>query len=403
MFAQAGATRARPSGAARNTQDGARPSGTARNTQDGARPSGAARNTQDGARPIAPIATPGIARRRRAPAGCGAQHARRRAPGFRVALRFARARVAKLIERTPATAKGVALMMAAALMGTGMNAGIRFLANDLHAFEVAFFRCVFGFAVLAPVFFRGGLAPLRTSRFRLHAVRGVVNAATMLMFFTGVALTPLAKASALAFSGPLFATLLAVVALGEVIRVRRTIALGVGFLGAWIIIRPGVIPVEPGALLVLGAAAVGAVSLILMKVLSRTESSVTMTLYTSVFALPFTGLAAISVWRTPSLAELGVLAIIGALGTGVHLCMAGALKQADISAVVPAEFTRLIWAAIIGYFVFAEVPDALTWVGGAVIFAASSYVAFRARHLKTEGRRAPPRQVRAALRVAPPM
>jgi drug/metabolite transporter (DMT)-like permease len=378
MFAQAGATRARPSGAARNTQDGARL--------------------------IAPIATPGIARRRRrAPVSCGAQHASRRAPGFRVALRFARARVAKLIERTPATAKGVALMMAAALMGTGMNAGIRFLANDLHAFEVAFFRCVFGFAVLAPVFFRGGLAPLRTSRFRLHAVRGVVNAAAMLMFFAGVALTPLAKASALAFSGPLFATLLAVVALGEVIRVRRTIALGVGFLGAWIIIRPGVIPVEPGALLVLGAAAVGAVSLILMKVLSRTESSVTMTLYTSVFALPFTCLAAISVWRTPSLAELGVLAIIGALGTGVHLCMAGALKRADISAVVPAEFTRLIWAAIIGYLVFAEVSDALTWVGGAVIFAASSYVAFRARHLKTERRHTPPRQVRAALRVAPPM
>ena len=202
--------------------------------------------------------------------------------------------------------------------------------------------------MLAPVFFRGGLAPLRTSRFRLHAVRGVVNAATMLMFFVGVALTPLAKASALAFSGRLFATLLAVVALGEVIRVRRTIALGVGFLGTWNILRPGVVPVEPGALLVLGAAAVGAVSLILMKVLSRTESSVTMTLYTSVFALPFTGLAAIRVWRTPSMDELGVLALIGALGTGVHLCMAGALKQEDITSVVPAEFTRLICAAIIG-------------------------------------------------------
>ena len=133
------------------------------------------------------------------------------------------------------------------------------------------------------------------------------------------------------------------------------------------------------------------------------DISATMTLYTSVFALPFTCLAAISVWRTPSLAELGVLAIIGALGTGVHLCMAGALKRADISAVVPAEFTRLIWAAIIGYLVFAEVSDALTWVGGAVIFAASSYVAFRARHLKTERRHTPPRQVRAALRVAPPM
>ena len=369
------------------------------------------------ARPISAVATTWIARaarrapvwcgaqhaRRRAPVRCGAQHARRRAPGFRVALRFARLRVAKLIERMPATAKGVALMMAAALMGTGMNAGIRYLADDLHAFEVAFFRCVFGIAVLAPVFFRNGLAPLRTSRFRLHALRGVVNAATMLMFFAGVALTPLAKASALSFSGPLFATLLAVVALGEVIRVRRTIALGVGFLGAWIILRPGVVPLETGALLVLGSAAVGAFSLILMKVLSRTESSVTLALYTAVFALPFTGLAAIGVWRTPSIGELGVLALIGALGTLVHLCMAGALKRADITAVVPAEFTRLIWAAIIGYLVFAEVPDALTWLGGAVIFAASSYIAFRGRRLKAEGRRAPRRPPFAAFRVAPPI
>ena len=152
-----------------------------------------------------------------------------------------------------------------------------------------------------------------------------------------------------------------------------------------------------------GSAAVGAFSLILMKMLSRTESSVTMALYTAVFALPITGLAAIGVWRTPSIGELGVLALIGALGTGVHLCMAGALKRADITAVVPAEFTRLIWAAIIGYLVFAEVPDALTWVGGAVIFAASSYIAFRERRLKAEGRRAPRRPPFAAFRVAPPI
>lgn len=283
--------------------------------------------------------------------------------------------------------QGIGFMLVAAFLGTAMGAMIRHVSLGMHPFEIVFFRSLFGFLVLAPVFLRYGVTPLITTRLKGHMGRAAINAASMLLFFLGISMTPLAKASALNFTSPLFITILAVLFLGEKIRARRITALLIGFAGTWIILQPGVVEFDVGAGLVLGAAILGAVTMVLIKTLVRTDSSLTITLYTSLLSVPIALLFALPVWQTPSFEQLGWLAMIGAVGSGVHLCTAQAIRAADVTVVLPADFTKLIWAAAIGYIIFAEVPDAATWFGGTIIFASAGYIAWRERQLNLGGLR----------------
>ena len=122
----------------------------------------------------------------------------------------------------------------------------------------------------------------------------------MLLFYVGVSLTPLATVAALNFTSPLFITALAFLVLGEAVRVRRIAALMVGFAGTAIVLRPGLVEVDPGAIYILGSAVIGALTMIIIKVLVRTESSLIITLYTGIVAMPLTFVAALTVWQAPS-------------------------------------------------------------------------------------------------------
>ena len=169
----------------------------------------------------------------------------------------------------------------------------------------------------------------------------------------------------------------AVLVLGEVVRIRRMAALIAGFAGALVIIRPGFAALDPGSLLVLGSSAVWAVVMLLIKLLSRTESSLTMTAYMAVFLTPLSSIAAAFVWHWPSLVDLGWFALMGGLGTLGHLSLAQAFREADATVVLPVDFLRLIWASAYGYLLFNEVPVLFVWIGGIVIFASTLYLAFR--------------------------
>ena len=190
-------------------------------------------------------------------------------------------------------------------------------------------------------------------------------------------LIPLAQISALSFTAPLFTTVTAVVVLGEVIRIRRITALAVGFAGTWIILRPGVVEVELGSILALLSALGWGASMVLVKILSRSDSAIGITFYGALFIAPISLIAAIPYWQTPTLAELAWMAAIAVFATLVHLCFNQAIKEADLTVLLPFDFTRLIWAAIVGYLVFAEAPSVWTWVGGAMIFVAGTYLAIR--------------------------
>ena len=251
------------------------------------------------------------------------------------------------------------------------------MSAELHPFELAFFRNLFGLLVVIPWFMRYGLKPLKTKRLGLHALRAGINAMAMLMFFYAVSITPLADVAALSFTAPIFATVLAILILGEVVGFRRWCAILFGFCGTLVLLRPGLEVVSDGQLLVVASASFWACALIVIKILGRTESSVTIITYLILLMAPLSAIPAAMVWSTPSFQQLGVMAAMGILGTFGQLLMTQALKEGDTNAVMPLDFLKMIWAVLLGFFVFGEVPGIFTWVGGAMIFASITYIAYR--------------------------
>ncbi|MBI4185329.1 MAG: DMT family transporter [Proteobacteria bacterium] len=278
--------------------------------------------------------------------------------------------------------RGIALMLASAATFSVMQAIMRDVTQALHPLEALFFRSLFGALVLLPWLLRVGLSELRTTRPGLQALRVVVNSLAQGAFFWGVSLTPLAEVAALSFTGPLFATLGAVIVLGEVLRARRITALVVGFAGALLIVRPGFQEVQAGYLLILLASALWAVVLLVIKVLKRTESSYTMTFYLSVSMVVLSLPPALLVWRAPTLGEMVQLAAMGALGSAGQLLLVQSFQHADATALMPLDFTKLLWAAVLGYVLFVEVPDLWTLIGGSVIFASTTYITYREARLR---------------------
>jgi drug/metabolite transporter (DMT)-like permease len=177
--------------------------------------------------------------------------------------------------------------------------------------------------------------------------------------------------------------------LGEVVRARRWTAIAIGFIGTLIILRPGVIEIGIGPILIVVSAAIWSVALMVIKVMTRTDSSVTISLYASIFLSPIVLLAALPFWDWPSGEQLARMFVLATFGTVAQTLMNQSLKLADTSVVLPVDFTKLIWAALLGFLVFGEVPDIYTWTGGLLIFASTTYIAIRESRLKREREPAP--------------
>jgi drug/metabolite transporter (DMT)-like permease len=273
------------------------------------------------------------------------------------------------------TVRGIILAVLSGAFFATMHGSVRLLSQDLDAMEIAFFRAFFGFVFFAPILLRTRLSVLRTARFPLHMVRGVFNGASLLLWFTALSLLPLGDATALSLTGPLFVGLGAMFILGETVRGPRWLALGVGFAGALVIVRPGFQEINFGTILVLVSMLFVTCSKLIAKSLSRTDQPATIVAYLSLTMMVPSGIAIIFVWQMPTPEQLLFMAVIGFLGSAGHMLLTTAYKIADISAVEPVVFARLIWAAIVGWFMFAEFPGIWVWVGGALIVAASTWLA----------------------------
>ena len=277
-------------------------------------------------------------------------------------------------------------MMLAAILLTSMGTIVRFVSEELHPFQVAFCRNLFGLVMLTPLLLRFGLEPLKTKRIGYMAARGIFNALAMLAYFLALGLMPLSEISALTFTVPLFVALLAVLFLGERLGPRRVLSLAIGFSGALIILRPGVAVIDVGAMYALFSAATWAVAIIIIKYLSRTDSSVTITIYGLFFLVIFTLLPAYFVWKWPTGEQFLWLITLAAAGTAGQLLFAQSMKNADATLVMPFDFTKLIWASLFGFLLFSEIPTIWTICGGAIIFASASYLTYRegreAKHLE---------------------
>lgn len=288
--------------------------------------------------------------------------------------------------QAPGTLKGAIWIILASFCFAMMSVTIRLAASGVDPLEVVFFRNVFNLLFMLPWFLKIGVSGLRTARLGLHFIRTASSLTSMFLWFTALTLLPLAEATSLSFTAPLFATAGAALFLAEDVRLRRWLAVGFGFVGALIILRPGIEVVTPGALLMLTGSIFVAISILLVKVMSRTESPNTMVLMVALIATPISAIPLFWVWEMPQGITWFWLACVGAAATAGHLCFNRAMGSADASAVLPYEYTRLIFVALMGFLLFSEVPDAWTWAGSLVIFVAGIYIANREIAARKAGR-----------------
>ncbi|MBU8876149.1 DMT family transporter [Reyranella sp. MMS21-HV4-11] len=268
-------------------------------------------------------------------------------------------------------------------------------AQHLNPYVMAFLRYFFGALFLVPIVMRLGLyRSLHTRRLPLHISRGAIHTAGMMLWFVALPLTTLAEITALGFTGPIFVTIGAALFLAEDVRLRRWIAVIVGFIGAMIIIRPGFGDIHLGVICILISTPIFSASNLISKALARTDSSTTIVIWQNIVivicALPF----ALWFWQTPAWGDVLWFLLAGAAGTLGHICQQRGYQLADITLLQPIGFLSLIWNTMLGYFLFFQKPDIWTFVGAAVIFGSALYIshreAVRRAQIKTAGTQANP-------------
>ena len=285
--------------------------------------------------------------------------------------------VRRLTENLPGAVRAGLWIALSGACFTGMLAIARHLSAELPVFVIVLFRILFGLAFLSPFIVRNGIGALRTDKYGLYLVRGVAAFIGLSCYFFAVSLIPLADATAISFTRPIFGTIAAILFLGEISHARRWSAITIGFVGAMIIIRPGFQQIDPGVLFMFGSVAVQVVTAIVVKRLSRTEPPDAIAIYQGIVFAPLALVTALLVWQTPTLQDLAWLTGMGFLGAITQRAMPRAFAAADASVVISLDFLRLPIAALIGFVFFAEFPEIWVWTGATVIVAATIYLVHR--------------------------
>ncbi len=291
------------------------------------------------------------------------------------------ARLSAWAETIPPNVRGALWMIIAAVSFAIMATMMKVLGEQFHSFQVTFFRAVFALLIVLPIAVSVGRTGFRTQRPGLHAVRGLTGAISNFCLVFATAVLPLADAVAYTFTKPLFMTMLAAVMLAEVVGRHRWVAVAVGFIGVLVMMRPGGGGVQPEAFVALGGAFMFALTNILVKQLSETEKPVTIMLYAACTTTLLLAVPAALVWQTPDMEALIFAALLGLAGTVNQYFIIRAFAVAEASAVIPFDYTRLIWSALIGYMFFSELPDSFTIAGAMIIIGAAYYIARREAQL----------------------
>jgi len=253
-----------------------------------------------------------------------------------------------------------------------MSVGGKEVTKELDVFQVMLVRSGVGLMFLLPLVAWRGFAPARTRHFRVHLVRNVIHYVAQYSWFLALSLIPLAQVISIEFTFPIWTAILAAAFLGERLTGRRIVAIVAGLAGVLLIVKPGVTTIETGQAVALLAAFGFGGSITLTKVLTRTESALTVIFY--MMAIQFVlGLGpGITVWQWPSHSAWFWLAVIGIAGTFSHYCFTSAMFYADVTVVAPMDFLRVPLSALLGWLVFAETADVWLAAGAALILAGNT-------------------------------
>ena len=278
-------------------------------------------------------------------------------------------------------ARGILLMVGSMGLLASMDVAAKLLVQDYSVWQVLFVRhALLMVACLAWFGPAGVAARLRSRRPLLQVLRVTALISEIAMVLFVFRYLPLADTHAILAVAPLFVTALAFWFLGEPVGIRRWLAVGVGFVGVLIIIRPGLGVFQPVASMVLGSAFLWACYQVLTRLVARVDSSETSFLYLVAAGCIGPGLVMPWVWRTPDdVATLALFLLVSVLGAAGHLGLVMALRAAPASTLQPFSYTMLVWATVWGFLVFADVPDPFTCIGAAIVVASGLYTWHRER------------------------
>lgn len=266
---------------------------------------------------------------------------------------------------------------------------VRELSAKFPTIEIVFVRAVVGVFLILPVVARSGIRTLKTTRLPLHGVRTVFALIAMVTFYYAIGEMAAADAQAISFLIPVFTTIAAALVLRERVDVARWAAVAAGFAGALVIIQP----LAASAWLPVAMAVVSTVAYAgawtTIKFLTRTESASVTVFYMNVLMLPLTLIPTLFVWVTPGAEDILPLAAMALSGWAAHFCQARAFAAADASAVMPFDFLRLPFTAMLAWFLFMEGLGPTTIIGAVIVFGATYFITWHearmARRERSDG------------------
>ena len=277
-------------------------------------------------------------------------------------------------KRLSPNTRGAIYMVCGALSATMMFATVKALDGRVGSFQIVFFRAFIGTLVAIPMLMRRGGRGFRSGHMGLQLANGVLGVAAMTASYFALTYMDLADATAVLFTRPLFLLLLAMLLLGEAMQVGRWLATLVGFLGVLVIVKPAGI-IELAALAIVFAAFVSALMMVFAKKMALADGPDIQLFYFNLTMGVVLIVPTAVLWITPSWPDLWLLILSGVLGTTNALFFVQALRVGEATAVSPFDYSRLIFAALIGFILFREVPDVWFWVGSVMIVAANIYIA----------------------------
>jgi drug/metabolite transporter (DMT)-like permease len=270
---------------------------------------------------------------------------------------------------------------------------IRLLSTEIESVQTAFFRAFFSVLLLAPMVLSGRVKPWQSERIQGHFWRTAMGTTSMVLGFYAVSMLPLADATALAFSQPLFSVVLAALVLREKVRWRRWSATIVGFVGVLVMVRPGSGSLQPGAAVALLNALASATSILLVRRLSDSEKPLMILTQFAIFSTLLLAGPAIWFWKWPSAWGWALAIGVSISATIGQYFWVQAFAVGEMSAVAPFDYLRLPFAVFVGWMIWSEMPVIWTYVGAAIVIASALYIAYRESQIV--------RERRAAERISP--
>ena len=285
--------------------------------------------------------------------------------------------------------QGALWMLGSAVTFSGMTVLIKFLGSDYPAALQTFYRQAAGLVVLLPLILRHRSAAFATSRPAIVIFRSLAGTVGMILSFYAFQKMPLADANALSFTRTLWLVPLAAFVVKEQVGPLRIGAAIAGFVGVLVMIRPGAggeFAVGLPALAMLASAFLFAFTVTGMKVLTRDHSLTVILVWSAVLGLALSIPGAILTWRIPDMKDFLLLCAMGVIATANQACYVKGMSLGDAAAMAPIDYTRLVFTAAAGFFLFAEVPSRWTLLGAGIVVVSTLFITFREQQLARSAR-----------------